>query len=186
MSFFNDIAKIAGGIVSAVVPGFGALAKTGIFGNDLAALNGAPQAGPAVAAIVSSPNLLATELAAAVPERPAFVMPTITASTPRPPNPALVEQMAREQALAQQQAFGRGLSGRTVNMPVEYLTVLRDAARQASASPAFVAPGTYIPPQAATALSAGQAVTPLAALARLAPPIPAFAIQSQLSALGLF
>lgn len=162
MGFFNDIGKFIGGIATAVVPGFSTIAKTGIFGDDLAAISGAPQAGPVAAAIASSPNLLATELAPRLP-------PIRVAPAALPPGAI------------------PGLSGRTVNIPVEYLTVLRDAARQGSASPAFVDPGTYIPPQAVTALSLGQAVTPLEALGRLAPTIPSLAIASRFSsALGLF
>lgn len=154
MGFFNDIGKFFGGIATAVVPGFGTLAKTGMFGDDLAALSGAPQAGPAVAAIVASPNLLASELAPRVPPI------RVAAPAPRP--------------------FGvPGLSGRTVNVPVEFLQALREAARQATASPAFIPAGTFIPPQAVTALEMNQAITPLAAVAAAVPTTPALSFSEQ-------
>ena len=55
MGFFNDLGKIVGGLVTAVVPGADRLAATGLFGSDLQAF--ATGQSPVAAAVTASPAL---------------------------------------------------------------------------------------------------------------------------------
>lgn len=127
MGLFNDIGKFLGGIASAVVPGFSTIAKTGVFGNDLAALNGAPGVTtPQASVIASSPALTANTLSA----------PAVTPTRPPP---------SYSPAYAPPTAPGVRLSGRVVQMPIEYAIALRQAASGASGG-ASIVPGAPVTP----------------------------------------
>ena len=111
--FFRKVGKAAGAIATAIVPGFDALAKTGIMGSDLAAFAGGPQTTAVQQTVAASPLAMNIVASPAVPTRPAFLTRPTVAPTVGPV----------------------ALSGRTVTMPVEYAQALVTASRPAPLMP---------------------------------------------------
>ncbi len=129
MGFFKDLGKAIGGIASKLVPGFGLLASTGIMGDDLAAMNGAPTTSAVQATVASSPTMLANTIAPPAPPAGPFI-------------PAVPSNVFRVGAAP------AALSGRTINIPVEYVQALGAAARGGLGVPSGVGalPGAALTP----------------------------------------
>lgn len=78
MGFFNDIGTFVGGLAVALVPGVSSLAKTGVFGDTLAAAAGAPGTPPVAVAVTSSPAIMQSVASQA------FTPPAVAAATAAP------------------------------------------------------------------------------------------------------
>jgi len=135
VGFFNDLGKIAGGIVGAIVPGFSAISSTGIFGSDLAAMSGGPQAAPVPTVLARSPNLLAATMIPPAP-LPAPAPRQGVTCIPTPYLTALVTENRRVTTYVPPVAYRAQAQ---VNATTPYNV------DQGYLKP-YVAPGTYVPP----------------------------------------
>lgn len=107
MGLFNKIGKFFGGIANAVVPGFSALSKTGMFGDDLKAMAGGTASQPVAQVINRSPGLVASAETAPVRTAPPALGGGPMVSIPREYLNALVQENRRIRAsYVPPQAYG--------------------------------------------------------------------------------